>query len=162
MKNIILPLSKEELSSLQEVAQHHEFYDFRVRARGVLALNEQWKPKVIASILGVSEKSVYNWAKWWREEGMTGLFDGHKGGRPVTLTAEMVDSAVEIATGEALSLAGIKQRVLELHPQAPDFSLFRLAARLKERGMSYKRCRLSLKKSDQNRPSPKRKLSLKS
>jgi len=91
---------------------------------------------------------VYNWAKWWRQDGLAGLLDGHKGGRPVKLTAKLVDSAVAIATEEALTLAGIKQRVLERHPDdAPDFSLDRLAARLKERRFSFKRCRLSLKKS---------------
>lgn len=45
-----------------------------------------------------------------------------------------------------LTLEGIKQRVRERHPEAPDFSIDRLAARLKKRRFSYKRCRLSLKK----------------
>ena len=80
-----------------------------------------------------------------------GLLGGHKGGRPVKLTAEMVESAVNIAATEALTLEGIKQRVRERHPEAPDFSIDRLAARLKERRFSYKRCRLSLKKSVLNK-----------
>ena len=63
------------------------------------------------------------------------------------LTEDLVTSAVAIATTEALTLASIKQRVQERHPHAPDFSLDRLSARLKERGFSFKRCRLSLKKS---------------
>jgi hypothetical protein len=102
----------------------------RTVLRGLGAGNRAWLPD-----------------KWWREDGAKGLFDGHKGGRPVVLTPELVACAVEIAKGEALTLAKIKLKVLEQHPDAPDFSLDRLSLRLREHGMSFKRCRLSLKKS---------------
>lgn len=105
---------------------------------------------MIAEVLGVCEKSIYNWAKLWRTDRFEGLFNSHKGGRRVKLTTEMVAIALEVATSEALTLAAIKQRVLERHPQSPDFSLDRLAVRLKEHGMSFKRCRLSLKKNVPN------------
>jgi len=135
---------------LEEVGRSHRFSDYRFKAKGLLALNAKMKPETLAEVFGVSQKTIYNWAKWWREDGVDGVFAAHKGGRPVKLTAEMVACAVEIARSEALTLAGIKQRVLERHPQAPDFSLDRLSARLKENGISFKRCRLSLKKNDQN------------
>jgi hypothetical protein len=64
------------------------------------------------------------------------------------LTAALVDSAMAIAAAEALTLGEIKQRVRERHPHAADFSEDRLAARLKARGFSFKRCRLSLKKRE--------------
>jgi transposase len=156
-KPLIASLTHEELRTLEEMGRHHRHADFRFRARGLVALHAQCQPGTIAQVLGVSVQSVYNWAKWWREDGLAGLLNGHKGGRPVTLTAELVDSAVEIATAEALPLAGIKQRMRERHPQAPDFSLDRLAARLKERGFSFKRCRLSLKKSAPNGTLPRKK-----
>lgn len=146
-KQLIPSLTQVELTTLEEMGKHHPYPDFRFKARGILSLNAQHKPELIADVLGVTKQSVYNWAKWWRQDGLAGLLDGHKGGRPVKLTAKLVESAVAIATEEALTLAGIKQRVLERHPDAPDFSLDRLAARLKERRFSFKRCRLSLKKS---------------
>lgn len=146
-QKLILPLTAEELLTLEEMGRHHRYADFRRRARGVVSLNAECSAQAIAQVLGVSETSVYNWAKWWRHAGLTGLLVGHKGGRPVTLTAELVACAAEIAAGEALTLEGIKQRVRERHPQAPDFSVDRLSARLKERGVSFKRCRLSLKKT---------------
>ena len=101
--------------ALDDVARHHQFGDYRFKARGIIALNAQLKPRTIAEVLGVSEKTVYNWAKWWREDGFDGLFDGHKGGRPATLTAELIACAVEIATDEALTLAGIN-RLLKKSP----------------------------------------------
>ena len=150
-KILILPLTVEQLSTLEEMGQHHRHADFRRRARGIVSLNARLSPQVIAQVLGVSEPSVYNWAKWWRSAGLTGLLDGHKGGRPVKLTAELVECAKEIAASEALTLAGIKQRVCERHPDAPDFSVDRLSARLKEHGVSFKQCRSSLKKNVLNR-----------
>lgn len=145
-QKLILPLTAVELLTLEEMGQHHRHADFRRRARGIISLNAQCSPQVIAQVLGVSETSVYNWAKWWRNAGLTGLLVGHKGGRPVKLTSELVECAAEIAAGEALTLEGIKRRVRERHPQAPDFSVDRLSARLKECRVSFKRCRLSLKK----------------
>jgi len=140
-------LTREEMITLEEMAQHHPFADFRFRARGVLSLHAGLKPWVIAQVLGVSKQSVYNWAKWWREDGLVGLLGGHKGGAPVKLTSALLDTAEAIARQEPLTLAGIKQRVLERHPDAPSFSEDRLAAGLKKRNLSFKRCRLSLKKS---------------
>lgn len=146
VRNLILPLTQEERLTLKEMGRHHRHGDFRFRARGLISLDAQIKPELIAQVLGVSEQTVYNWAKWWREDGLCGVLNGHKGGRPVMLTDELVRSAVEIATQEALSLQGIKHRVRERHPHAPDFSVDRLAVRLKQCGLSFKRCRLSLKK----------------
>lgn len=151
LQKLISPLTEPELRTLEEMGRRHPFAEFRFRARGIVALNAKCKSGLIAQVLGVTEQSVYNWAKWWRKDGLVGLLGGHKGGRPVKLTAEMVESAVNIGATEALTLEGIKQRVRERFPEAPDFSIDRLAARLKERRFSYKRCRLSLKKSVLNK-----------
>lgn len=156
-KQLISSLTQEELKTLEEMGRRHRYADFLFRARGIISLDAQCKPGTIAQVLGVSEHTVYNWAKWWREDGLSGLLNGHKGGRPVTLTTELVDNASAIAEAEALTLAGIRQRLQERHPEAPDFSLDRLSVRLKERGLRFKRCRLSLKKSVLSETSQKKK-----
>lgn len=145
-QKLILPLTAKELLELKKIARTHHFPDYRFKARGIIAINAELRPETIAEVLGVSRKTVYNWAKWWREDGFDGLLDGHKGGRPLKLTEELITCAVEIAANKALTLADIKLRMLELHPQAPDFSLDRLEFRLKEHRLSFNRCRLSLKK----------------
>ena len=156
-QKLMAPLTAVELLTLQEMGRHHRHGEFRFRARGLISIDAQQSPKVVAEVLGVSEQSVYNWVKWWRRSGLAGLLDGRGGGRPVKLTEELVASAVEIARSEPLTLDGIRQRVRERHPDAPEFSVDRLSARLKEKGLSYKRCRLSLKKSVMTPPSPKKK-----
>jgi transposase len=35
------------------------------------------KPDTIAEVFDVARKIVYNWKKWWREDGFDGLLDGH-------------------------------------------------------------------------------------
>jgi transposase len=145
----VLLLTETELITLDEMGRHHPYADFRFRARGLVSLNAGHKPEMIAQVLGISQQSVYNWAKWWRRYGLVGLLDGHKGGSPAKLTEELVDSAIEIAAAELLTLEGIKQRLQVRHLDAPDFSIDRLSAGLKERKFSFiKRCRLLLKKGD--------------
>ncbi len=114
------------------------------------------KPRLVAEILGVTFQTVYNWEKGWRTLGVMGLLNGHQGGRPAKLTAALLDTAAAVARAEPCTLREIARRVKEAHPDAPAFSLDRLAVGLKARGLSWKRTRLSLKKSvvrsDSRRP----------
>jgi transposase len=69
----------------------------RRRALGLLALNSGRRVVDICEILRVSDQPEYNWAKGWREKGLVGILDGHKGGAPLKLTVEMLDAAAETA-----------------------------------------------------------------
>ena len=146
-------LTTEEVETLEELAKHHRYPDFRRRALGLLALNEGRSVVEICEFLRISDQPVYNWAKGWREKGIVGILSGHKGGAPVKLTAEMLDVAAEIAGQEALTLRKIAARLAERFPTAPRFSLDRLSVGLKARGLSFKRTRLSLKKNGTKRVS---------
>lgn len=142
------PLSGVEAQTLQEMARHHRHADFRRRALGVLALNDGLSVPEICAVLRVSVPPVYNWARAWRERGLLGMLSGHVGGAPPKLTAQMLDVAEQVACQEPLTLGQIAQRVQEQHPQAPSFSLERLSVGLRARGLSFKRNRLSLKKTE--------------
>lgn len=139
-------LTEAERLTLEELSRNHPFRDLRPRALGVLALGKGHPPKVVADI-GVTAQTVYNWEKGWRCLGLMGLLGGHKGGRPPKLTAALLDTAEAVARAEPSALKEIACRVREAHPESGDFSLDRLAAGLKARGLSWKRARLSLKKS---------------
>ncbi|KDB09305.1 hypothetical protein LIG30_1682 [Burkholderia sp. lig30] len=43
------------------------------------------QPAEVAEKFGMSDQSIYNWARAWREQGVIGLLIGHKGGRPRAL-----------------------------------------------------------------------------
>jgi len=141
------PLSEVEVETLQEMASHHRHANFRRRALGVLALNDGRSGPAISGVLRVSVPQLYNWALAWRERGLMGMLSGHVGGAPRKLTAPLLQTAVQIACDDSLTLAKIAQRVKEQHPDAPSFSLSRLSVGLRSQGLSYKRNRLSLKKT---------------
>lgn len=140
-------LTAEEMATLEELARHHPYGDFRLRGLGLLALDAGRGVAEICEILRISDQPLYNWAKAWHEQGLMGILKGHQGGAPVKLTAQMLDVAAQIARQESLTLGKIAAKVKEHFPDAPPFSLDRLSKGLKARGLSFKRTRLSLKKS---------------
>lgn len=142
-----LELTEPERLTLQELADHHRYADFRRRALGILALGKGHPPRVVADILGVTLPTPYNWAKAWHAKGLMGLLDGHQGGAPAKLTAALLDTAEAVARAAPCTLAQIDLALRERHPDAPPFSLDCLASGLKKRGLSFKRTRLSLKKN---------------
>ncbi len=142
-----LELTEPERMTLQELADHHPYPDFRRRALGILALGKGHPFAVVADILGVTLPTPYNWAKAWNAKGLAGLLDGHQGGAPAKLTAELLDTAEAIARAAPCTLAQIDQALRERRPEAPPFSLDCLANGLKRRGLSFTRTRLTLKKN---------------
>ena len=120
------PLSAEEIETLEQLSKHHKYPDFSRRALGLLALNSGRGVVEICDFLRVSDQPVYNWAKGWRERGLVGILDGHKGGAPVNLTGELLDAAAEIARQEPLTLAKLAAWIHERFPDAPAFSQDRL------------------------------------
>lgn len=140
-------LSEPECVTLQELAEHHPYPDFRRRALGLLALSKGHSFSVVAEILGVTLPTPYNWVKAWRHQGLVGLLNGHQGGAPIKLIAEWMDTAERIARESPCTLAEIDRQLREIHPDAPAFCLDSLARHLKQRGLSFTRTRLSLKKN---------------
>ena len=140
-------LTPEERLILQELAKRHRFGDFRRRALGLLALDEGRSVVDICQRLQINDQPVYNWVEAWREQGLVGILNGHKVGPPVKLTTEMLDVAARIAAEHLLPLGKIAARVKECFPDVLEFSLDHLFVRLKARGLSFKRTRLSLKKN---------------
>jgi transposase len=146
-KQWIKALTAQEQETLEELVAHHRLVRYCLRARGVLSLNAGHKPILIGEVLGVSLQTVHNWRHRWEEYGLVGLFDGQKDGRPAKLTASMLDTAEELARSEPLTLGMIRERLLAHHQDAEQFSLDRLSIGLRKRGLSFKRTRLSLKKT---------------
>jgi transposase len=85
-------LSEPESITLQELAEHHPYPDFRRRALGLLALHKGHSFALVADILGVSLPTPYNWVKAWRSQGLIGLLNGHQGGQPNSPTSGWTQS----------------------------------------------------------------------
>lgn len=141
-----LTLNTSEKELLLRMSIDHEWRDVRVRAAALLQLAGGEHPNTIAEKLGVSHQSIYNWRRAWEERGMAGLIIGHKGGRPPALPAAMAETAVAVASQEALTLRGIAKRVEDIHGCPVPCTLETIGTVLKSRGFSFKRTRWSLKK----------------
>ena len=144
---IKLTLTECETVTLVQLSINHPWRDARTRAAGLLMLGAREHPAAIAEKLGVSHQSLYNWRHAWEALGITGLLGGHAGGRPRALPVPLLDTAVTVARTEALTLKGIADRVETAHQCLLPCSLATLGTRLRASGFSFKRTRLSLKKT---------------
>ncbi len=143
-----LTLNDCEVQTLRQLSLNHPWRDARTRAAGLLDLFAGGHPSQISERLGVSPQSIYNWRHAWKKHGLTGLLSGHAGGRPPVLSPALIQTAMTVATEQALTLKGISQRVQEIEGGAIDYSLATLGRALKARGFSFKRTRWSLKKKE--------------
>ena len=68
---------------------------FRIAA--ILLALEGWKSSQIARLFAVSRWSVVKWIRWANEEGLCGLEEGHRCGRP-----SLIDGQIQKTLAEAL------------------------------------------------------------
>ena len=142
-----LSLTECEAITLQQLSINHPWRDARTRAAGLLLLAAGEHRTAIGAKLNVSHQSIYNWHGVWENRGVVGLLSGHAGGRPLALPEALIATAVSVASQEALTLKGIAERIKTAHQCELPCSLETLGKTLKARGFSFKRTRMSLKKS---------------
>jgi transposase len=102
-KKINYTLSTDERLSVEQAIKNHPDLRVRERARIIRLLDKGYKPEAIADLLAISEGQVYWWHKRWQAEGLTGLADKPRQGRP-TVATEALLSRLE--------------RLIETDPQA--------------------------------------------
>jgi hypothetical protein len=81
-KKIDYQLSEEELETVEQAIRYEK--DIRVvkRANSIRLLHQGHSPQEVAEMLLVSDVSVYNWHARWRAQGIEGLRDAPRSGRP--------------------------------------------------------------------------------
>lgn len=75
-------LNAKELKEIQEGMHHSPKAEVRQRATAIHLLHLGQSPETIGQMLAVSVGSIYNWHKRWRNEGLAGLANKAKSGRP--------------------------------------------------------------------------------
>jgi transposase len=81
-KKIIYTLTTEELASIEQAIKNHTDLRVRERARIIRLLHLGKKPDEIGHLLSIQQGQAYYWHKRWREEGLEGLTDKPRSGRP--------------------------------------------------------------------------------
>ena len=85
-KRINYTLSNTELLTIEQAIKNHPDLRVRERSRIIRLLHQGYKHEEIAELLAISTGQVYYWHKRYREEGLAGLADKQRTGRPVVGT----------------------------------------------------------------------------
>ena len=123
----VYKISEEEKLSLDNINKNHASSILRMRAHSVLLSSNGFKVKEIADIITVCRQTIATWLRGWNKEGLLGLFDKPRSGRPCESTIN------KISKEEKLSLASMNKN----HPS----SLLRIRAQfvlLSDKGFKVK------------------------
>ena len=80
--------SDEEVEILEHAIRHAERPEVRQRATAIRMLHLGHHPTEVATSMAVSVPTVYNWHARWQEEGLAGLANRPKSGRPAKADEE--------------------------------------------------------------------------
>lgn len=95
-KKLNYTLSEIEHSRIEQAIKSHSDLRVRERARIIRLLHKEVPPAEVAELLAISPGQVYYWHKRWREEGMLGLTDKVRSGRPRISDEQLREKVVEL------------------------------------------------------------------
>lgn len=75
-------LTASDLTLLEQVIRKDERAEVRQRATALRMLHFGSTPKEVAEVMAVGLATVYNWQRRWRQDGLAGLANRPKSGRP--------------------------------------------------------------------------------
>lgn len=81
-KTLTFRLKEEELQEIAVAIKHDKRPEVRQRGMGLRLLHEGRSPKAVAEFMSVSQPTVYDWHHRWQENGLEGLANRPKSGRP--------------------------------------------------------------------------------
>ena len=145
-KKLSFQLSEEGLRAIVEAIKHDKRPEVRQRAMGLRLLHEGKAPKEVAELLSVSQPTVYDWHHRWQHQGVEGLANRPKPGRPVKANQEYVELLEQVVEQDPQAL-GYAFRIwtterLRLHLKAKtgtELKHTQFRALLKEHNFVYRR-----------------------
>jgi transposase len=81
-KTLHFKLTENELKQIGKAIKSDKRPEVRQRAMGLRLLHEGQTPKEVAELMSVSQPTVYDWHHRWQENGLAGLANRPKSGRP--------------------------------------------------------------------------------
>ena len=143
-----LQLDEAQRRTLHEMGIHHPHPSVRQRAHALQQLARGETLAAVAATFGVHLNSIENWARWWRQQGVVGLFQPPRPGRPPKWDASLRQALVKLAQQRG----GTVHHLLGTLAAGDISDISDSTARryLHDQGLRYKRCRYSVKKSVMN------------
>ena len=90
-KTLNFSLDEEELEVIAWAIKHDKRPEVRQRAMGLRLLHQGQSPKEVATIMSVSQPTVYSWHHRWQADGLEGIANRPKSGRPRKANAAYVE-----------------------------------------------------------------------
>ena len=75
-------LTEDQLAELEQAINSSPYPEVRQRSIAIRLLHLGQPPEQVAQVVLVTSNTIYAWHKRWREQGITGLRDGQRTGRP--------------------------------------------------------------------------------
>jgi putative transposase len=145
-KKLNFQLDETALKIIVSAIKHDKRPEVRQRAMGLRLLHEGHAPQEVAEIMSVSQPTVYDWHRRWQTEGLDGLANRPKSGRPRkadTAYIELLEQVVEQdpqELGYTFTIWTVDR--LRLHMESQTGALLgqtQFRALLKEQGFVYRR-----------------------
>jgi putative transposase len=90
-KELNFKLDTKELEIIAQAIKHDKRPEVRQRAMGLRMLHQGQSPKEVAEMMSVSQPTVYDWHHRWQADGLEGLANRPKSGRPRKANATYVE-----------------------------------------------------------------------
>lgn len=103
-KRLNYQLNESELQQIEQAIKTAAEAQVRQRALGIRLLHLGKKPEEVAELLSVTTGTVYNWHGRWREQGLPGLSDAPRSGRPALADESYVTRLGEVLDSDPASL----------------------------------------------------------
>ena len=139
----VKPLTDEQRAGLQEIVKTSPNFRRRTRAHAILLSDRKRSIDDIADIFQTDRDRVSQWLDWWENDGVDGLDDDPRSGRPPALSKGEQRQAIEMVKDDPRSLKCVAARVKATFNKLVGRDT--LAALATEAGLVWKRVRRGLK-----------------
>jgi len=87
-RRVDFTLTDEQLAEMEQAINYSSHPEVRQRAIALRLLHKGYKPEQVAELVAIRANTIWTWHRRWREEGLAGLQDQPRSGRPRKATAE--------------------------------------------------------------------------
>lgn len=110
----VQPISEEVRITLQEMHMNHPTFRCRQRAQAILLSVRGFNIEELWSILDVRRDAISGWIDRWESEGLLGLYDRSRTGRPTIYTMEEINLLKKLVDEEPRQIKTAQTKLADM------------------------------------------------